>query len=79
MNPYEKTLYYNFEDISSDNKDLDFGNKLQRVHSWLIRSTYKMSLNVKKTKYMLFCKNKNKNKQFKRAKLTKYITTLNPS
>ena len=41
------------EDITSDNKK---SNELQRVHSWL--KAKRLSLNVKKSKYMLFCKQK---------------------
>ena len=42
--------------IESDNKELVLNNELQRVHSWL--NANRLSLNVKKTKYMLFRKHK---------------------
>ena len=52
----DTTLFCCLEDITSDNKELVLNNKLQRVHLWL--KANRLSLNVKKTKYMLFCKQK---------------------
>ena len=52
----DTTLFCYLEDIESDNKELVLNNELQRVHSWL--NANKLSLNVKKTKYMLFRKHK---------------------
>ena len=40
------------EDITSDNKEVVLNNELQHVHSWL--GANRLTLNVKKTKYMLF-------------------------
>ena len=50
----DTTLFCCLEDITSDNKELVLNNELQRVHSWL--KANRLSLNVKKTKYMLFRK-----------------------
>ena len=44
------------EDITSNNKELVLDNELPRLHSWL--KANRLSLNVKKTKYILFCKQK---------------------
>ena len=52
----DTTLFCCLEDIKSDNKELVLNNELQRVHSWL--KANRLSLNVKKTKYMLFRKQK---------------------
>ena len=52
----DTTLFCRLEDITSDNKELVLNNELQRVISWL--KANRLSLNVKKTKYMLFCKQK---------------------
>ena len=52
----DTTLFCCLEDIESDNKELVLNNELQRVHSWL--NANRLSLNVKKTKYMLFRKHK---------------------
>ena len=52
----DTTLFCCLEDIKSDNKELVLNNGLQRVHSWL--KANRLSLNVKKTKYMLFRKQK---------------------
>ena len=52
----DTTLFCCLEDITFDNKELVLNNELQRVHLWL--KANKLSLNVKKTKYMLFCKQK---------------------
>ena len=52
----DTTLFCCLEDITSDNKELVLNNELQRVHSWL--KANRLSLNVKKTKYMLFRKQK---------------------
>ena len=53
----DTTLYCCLEDIQSDNKEQVLNNELQRVHSWL--NANKLSLNVRKTKYMIFRKYKN--------------------
>ena len=52
----DTTLFCCLEDIKSDNKELVLNIELQRVHSWL--KANRLSLNVKKTKYMLFRKQK---------------------
>ena len=52
----DTTLYCCLEDIQSDNKEQVLNNELQRVHSWL--NANKLSLNVRKTKYMIFRKYK---------------------
>ena len=52
----DTTLFCCLEDIKSDNKELVLNNELQCVHSWL--KANRLSLNVKKTKYMLFRKQK---------------------
>ena len=52
----DTTLFFCLEDIKSDNKELVLNNELQRGHSWL--KANRLSLNVKKTKYMLFRKQK---------------------
>ena len=52
----DTTLFCCLEDITSDNKELVLNNELQCVHSWL--KANRLSLNVKKTKYMLFRKQK---------------------
>ena len=52
----DTTLFCCLEDIKFDNKELVLNNELQRVHSWL--KANRLSLNVKKTKYMLFRKQK---------------------
>ena len=56
MHADDTTLFCCLEDIESDNKELVLNNELQRVHSWL--NANRLSLNVKKTKYMLFRKHK---------------------
>ena len=53
----DTTLYSCLEDIKSDNKEQVLNNELQRVHSWL--NANKLSLNVRKTKHMIFRKYKN--------------------
>ena len=50
----DTTLYCCLEDIKSDNKEQVLNNELQRVYSWL--NANKLSLNVRKTKYMTFRK-----------------------
>ena len=52
----DTTLFCCLEDITSDNKEVVLNNELQHVHSWL--SANRLTLNVQKTKYMLFHKNK---------------------
>ena len=52
----DTTLFCCLEDITSDNKEVVLNNELQHVHSWL--SANRLTLNVQKTKYMLFLKNK---------------------
>ena len=52
----DTTLFCCLEDITFHNKELVLNNELQRVHLWL--KANRLSLNVKKTKYMLFCKQK---------------------
>ena len=52
----DTTLFYSFEDITSDNKELVINIELQRMHSWL--NCNRLLLNVKKTKYMLIRKKK---------------------
>ena len=54
----DTTLYCCLEDIQSDNKKQVLNNEF-RVHSWL--NANKLSLNVRKTKYMIFRKHKNNN------------------
>ena len=44
------------EDITSDNEEVVLNSDLQSVHSRL--KANRLSLNVNKTKYMLFCKQK---------------------
>ena len=51
------TLHCCLEDIKSDNKEQVVNNELQPVHSWL--NANKLSLNVRKTKYMIFRKYNN--------------------
>ena len=53
----DTTLYCCLEDIKSDNKEQVLNNELQLVHLWL--NANKLSLNVRKTKYMIFRKYKN--------------------
>ena len=53
----DTTLYCCLEDIKSDNKEQILNNELQRVYEWL--NANKLSLNVRKTKYMIFQKYKN--------------------
>ena len=53
----DTTLYCCLEDIKSDNKEQILNNELQRVYEWL--NANKLSLNVRKTKYMIFRKYKN--------------------
>ena len=52
----DTTLFCCLEDVESDNNELVLNNELQCVHSWL--NANRLSLNVKKTKYMLFRKHK---------------------
>ena len=52
----DTTLFCCLEDITSDNKEVVLNNELQHVHSWL--NANRLTLNVQKTKYMLFHKNK---------------------
>ena len=54
----DTTLYCCLElDIKSNNKEQVLNNELQRVHSWLNANI--LSLNVRKTKHMIFRKYKN--------------------
>ena len=50
----DTTLYCCLEDINSSNKNEIINNELQKVNRWLVSN--KLSLNVNKTKYMLFYK-----------------------
>ena len=53
----DTSLFCCLEDITFDNKEVVLNNELQHVHSWLRAN--RLTLNVpKKTKYMLFHKNK---------------------
>ena len=53
----DTTLYCCLEDIDSVNKELVLNRELKSVHLWL--SANKLTLNVNKSKYMLFSKHKN--------------------
>ena len=53
----DTTLYCCLEDIDSVNKQQVLNNKLKSVHLWL--SANKLTLNVNKSRYMLFSKHKN--------------------
>ena len=53
----DTTLYCCLEDIDSVNKELVLNSELKSVHLWL--SANKLTLNVNKSKYMLFSKHKN--------------------
>ena len=53
----DTTLYCCLEDIKSDNKEQILNNELECVYEWL--NANKLSLNVRKTKYMIFQKYKN--------------------
>ena len=57
MYTYDTTLYCCCCDIKSDNKEKILNNELQRVYAWL--NANKLSLNVRKTKYMTFRKYEN--------------------
>ena len=56
----DTTLYCSLEDIKSDNKEQILNNELQRVYSLL--NANKLSLNVRKTKYIIFGKHRNNDK-----------------
>ena len=53
----DTTLYCCLEDIASEDKAHTLNIELERVHSWL--NANRLTLNVNKTKYMLFCKRRN--------------------
>ena len=53
----DTTLYFCLKDIDSVNKEQVLNNELKSVHLWL--SAKKLTLNVNKSKYMLFSKHKN--------------------
>ena len=53
----DTTLYCCLEDITSKNKAHTLNIELEGVHSWL--KANRLTLNVNKTKYMLFSKRKN--------------------
>ena len=53
----DTTLYCCLEDIDSVNKELVLNRELKSVHLWL--SANKLTLNINKSKYMLFSKHKN--------------------
>ena len=53
----DTTLYCCLEDIDNINKEQVLNNELKRVHLWL--SANKLTLNVNKSKYMLFSKHEN--------------------
>ena len=53
----DTTLYCCLEDITSENKAHTLNIELEGVHSWL--KANRLTLNVNKTKYMLFSKRKN--------------------
>ena len=53
----DTTLYCCLEDIDSVNKQQVLNNELKSVHLWL--SANKLTLNVNKSRYMLFSKHKN--------------------
>ena len=50
----DTTLYCCMDEIKSHNKETAINEELQHVNSWLISN--KLSLNVNKTKYMLYFK-----------------------
>ena len=50
-------LYCCLEDIASEDQAHTLNIELERVHSWL--NANRLTLNVNKTKYMLFCKRRN--------------------
>ena len=50
----DTTLYCCLEDIDSVNKELVLNSELKSAHLWL--SANKLTLNVNKSKYMLFSK-----------------------
>ena len=66
----DTTLYCCLVDIASEHKAHTLNIELERVHSWL--NTNRLTLNVNKTKYMLFCKRKN-NHTSELYILTKYL------
>ena len=53
----DTTLYCCLEDITSENKAHTLNIELEGVHSWL--KANRLTLNINKTKYMLFSKRKN--------------------
>ena len=53
----DTTLYCCLEDIASEDKAHTLNIELERVHSWL--NANRLTLNVNKTKYTLFCKPEN--------------------
>ena len=64
-------LYFCLENIKSDNKEQILNNELQRVHSW--QNANKLSLNVRKTKYMIFRKHINNDKGDLNLQISKNI------
>ena len=50
----DTTLYFNLEDFPAQNRSMLINNELERVNTWL--KLNKLSLNVEKTKCIIFCK-----------------------
>ena len=48
------TLYCNIDNINPNYRDLVINAELQNINNWLVAN--KLSLNVSKTKYMIFYK-----------------------
>ena len=53
----DTTIYFNIEDFDTNNLEAEINNELKQVNTWL--KVNKLSLNVGKTKIMIFHRKKN--------------------
>ena len=53
----DTTIYFNIEDFDTNNLEAEINKELEQVNTWL--KVNKLSLNVGKTKIMIFHRKKN--------------------
>ena len=53
----DTTIYFNIDDFGQQNTDVEINTELEKVNTWL--KLNKLSLNVQKTKFMIFHKQHN--------------------
>ena len=67
----DTTIFFNFEDFDSNNYDFEINAELQNVSMWLKKN--KLSLNLDKTKLMIFHKQQ---KRVKDLSITINVTNI---